>query len=245
MQRDGFPNVGPSESSHDFSVQVAGIAALAEPLRHALYRFVVAQSEPVSREQAAEAVGVAVHVAKFHLDRLVNDGLLDFEYRRPPDRRGPGAGRPAKVYRRSTHEFAVSLPERRYELAAQLLAQAVTDAVRDGVPPAQALRRAARKAGRSLGEMIFEHASSQPERPELREAVIRILEENGYEPRSELGGVLLINCPFRSLARDYTELVCGTNLDLLRGLLARVGGAKLEAKLDPGADRCCVRLQDK
>jgi predicted ArsR family transcriptional regulator len=57
--------------------------------------------------------------------------------------------------------------------------------------------------------------------------------------------VLLINCPFRSLARDYTELVCGTNLDLLRGLLARVGGAKLEAKLDPGADRCCVRLQDK
>jgi predicted ArsR family transcriptional regulator len=199
----------------------------------------------VSREQAAEAVGVAVHVAKFHLDRLVNDGLLDFEYRRPPDRRGPGAGRPSKVYRRSTHEFAVSLPERRYELAAQLLAQAVTDAVRDGAPPAQALRRAARKAGRSLGEMIYEHASSQPERPELREAVIRILEENGYEPRSELGGVLLINCPFRSLARDYTELVCGTNLDLLRGLLARVGGAKLEAKLDPGADRCCVRLQDK
>ena len=168
LSRDDFSTVGPSESSHDFSVQVAGIAALAEPLRHVLYRFVVAQSEPVSREQAAEAVGVALHVAKFHLDRLVNDGLLDFEYRRPPDRRGPGAGRPSKVYRRSTHEFVVSLPERRYEFAARLFAQAVTDAVRDGVPPAQALRRAARKAGRSLGEMLFEPASSQPERSELR-----------------------------------------------------------------------------
>jgi predicted ArsR family transcriptional regulator len=218
---------------------------LAEPLRRALYRFVVAQSEPVSREQAAEGAGVALHVAKFHLDRLVNNGLLDFEYRRPPDRGGPGAGRPSKVYRRSPHEFAVSLPARRYEFAAQLLAQAVTDTERDGVPVAEALQRAAREAGRSLGEAILERAGSQPGQSKLRDATILVLEESGYDPRREPGGVVLANCPFHSLARDYTELACGMNFDLIRGLLARVGGAKLDAKLDPGADRCCVRLQNK
>jgi len=239
MPRDGFTSAGPSVPPDDFSARVTGIAALAEPLRRALYRFVVIQSQPVSREQAAEGAGVALHVAKFHLDKLVNDGLLDFEYRRPPNRRGPGAGRPSKLYRRSPREFAVSLPERRYEFAAELLAQAVTDAERDGVPVAEALQRAAREAGRSLGEMIG------GSRSEPRDAVIRVLEESGYEPRSEPGGVLLANCPFHSLARDYTELACGMNLDLMRGLLSRVGGAKLDAKLDPGTDRCCVRLQDK
>ena len=72
----------------DFDAQVARVAALGEPVRRSLYRFVVAQPDAVSREQAAAGVGVAHHVAKFHLDRLESDGLLEVEYRRPPGR-GP------------------------------------------------------------------------------------------------------------------------------------------------------------
>ena len=66
----------------------------------------------MGREQAAAGVGVARHVAKFHLDRLVADGLLAFEYRRPGGRGGPGAGRPAKLYRPTDSGVDVSLPER-------------------------------------------------------------------------------------------------------------------------------------
>ncbi len=245
MARDDLIGAGSLVLSNDFDTRVTGIAALAEPQRRALYRFVVTQPQPVSREEAAEGAGVALHVAKFHLEKLVDDGLLDFEYRRPPHRRGPGAGRPSKLYRRSPREFAVSLPERRYELAAQLLAQAVSVSERDDVPVAEALRRAAGEAGRSLGETILDSAGSTPAQSALRDAVIGVLESSGYEPRCESGGVVLANCPFHSLAHDYTELACGMNLDLMTGLLARVPGARFDAKLDPGADRCCVTLKDK
>ena len=104
MRPESPHTVGPALARGDFEAGVAAVAALAEPARRALYAFVSGQDEPVSREQAAAGAGVARHVAKFHLDKLVEDGLLDFEFRRPPGRRGPGAGRPAKVYRRSERE---------------------------------------------------------------------------------------------------------------------------------------------
>ena len=62
-------------------------AALAEPVRRDLYLYVVGQPEPVSRDQAAAGVGVPRHTAKFHLDRLVEEGLLDTEFRRLSGRR--------------------------------------------------------------------------------------------------------------------------------------------------------------
>src|SRR5437763_14146356 len=85
----------------DLDSRLDRLAGLGEPVRRALYRFVVAQGAPVSREQAAAGLDVAHHVAKFNLDRLVEDGLLEAEYRRPEGRRGPGAGRPATLYRRA------------------------------------------------------------------------------------------------------------------------------------------------
>src|SRR5262245_38638769 len=96
----------------DLAEQAAGIGALADAVRRALYEYVVAQPDPVGREQAADAAGVALHTAKFHLDRLVDEGLLDVEFRRLGGRSGPGAGRPAKLYRRSARQWAVSLPSR-------------------------------------------------------------------------------------------------------------------------------------
>ena len=88
-------------ASDDFEEQIAGVASLAEPQRRALYRFVVDRSDAVSKDEAAAAMGVARSVAAFHLDRLVADGLLTTEFRRLTGRQGPGAGRPAKLYRRA------------------------------------------------------------------------------------------------------------------------------------------------
>ena len=134
----------------DFSAQVSGVGALAEPARRALYLYVVAQPEPASRDQAAAGAGLPRHSAKFHLDKLVAGGLLDTEYRRLSGRRGPGAGRPTKLYRRSSRQVAVTLPPRHYDLAGQILACAVEDAARDGVPVLQAVQCAAVDAGHRL-----------------------------------------------------------------------------------------------
>ncbi|HEY9382405.1 MAG TPA: hypothetical protein VIP80_02720, partial [Gemmatimonadales bacterium] len=99
--------------------QIAGLAALEEPARRALYCYVVNRHAEVGRDEAAQAVGVSRTLAGFHLDRLVEEGLLDTSFRRLSGRAGPGAGRPAKLYRRSDRQLEVALPERRYELAAR------------------------------------------------------------------------------------------------------------------------------
>ncbi|GAA0459146.1 helix-turn-helix transcriptional regulator [Actinoplanes campanulatus] len=226
--------------SENFAADVASVAALGDPVRRRLYRFVVAQGEPVSRETSASAIGVAFHVAKFHLDRLVADGLLDIEYRRPPGRGGPGAGRPAKLYRRVERDISVTLPERRYDLAGLVLAEAVTVATRGGVSLDAALRAAARTTGQAL---LQNHPTSETQEDGgERDVVTAVLARNGYEPRTVDGETLLGNCPFHSLAAQYTELVCGMNLDLIDGLLEADGPRGRCARLDPGPDRCCVTI---
>ena len=231
------------QPSDGFDARVASIAVLAEPVRRALYRFVVEQTGPVSREEAAAGIGVAFHTAKFHLDKLVDDGLLDVEYRRPAGRGGPGAGRPSKLYRRSSREVSVSVPDRHYELAGRLLARAVTDAEREDIPVSQALARTAHEEGRSLAKTVIASSGSMA-RSVLRDAIVQTLKDSGYEPRLDPAGVTLGNCPFHSLALEYTDLVCGMNLDLIGGLLSGLDRAGLEGTLDPAPGRCCVRLQN-
>ena len=237
------PPTNPTASSPDFDAQVVGIAALAEPIRRALYSYVVAQPGPVNRDQAAAGVDVARHVAKFHLDKLVDDGLLEVTYARPPGRGGPGAGRPAKLYRRSPREVAVSLPPRDYELAGRLLARAVTDAQRDGLPISDALAQAARDTGRTLGHRVRQEAGARPSRTKVLAATTDVLRDCGYEPRVEDGDVRLANCPFHALSKDYTDVVCGMNLELMSGLVEGLDRADFQARLEPCPGQCCVRLR--
>lgn len=221
--------------------QLTSVAALGDPLRRALYRFVAAQPDAVSRERAATGVGVAHHVAKFHLDRLEADGLLEVEYSRPPGRGGPGAGRPAKLYRRAARHIAVSLPERRYDLAGRVLAEAVTAAQRNGVALDRSLHAAASAAGRAVGERARPAAqSSDAARLDL---VGETLAGVGYEPRVAGDRIVLGNCPFHSLAEDYTALVCRMNLDLIDGMLSALPAPFVHATLDPAPGRCCVTIR--
>lgn len=150
--------------TEDLATKLTTIAALAEPARRDLYRYVAGQDRPVSREQASAATGLPHHAVKFHLDRLVEVGLLDVEYRRLTGRRSPGAGRPAKLYRRATRDLSVSVPERRYELAAWILADAVRDAA-GGVPLPVAVDRAAGAAGRRAGVRARGDAADAARRP--------------------------------------------------------------------------------
>jgi predicted ArsR family transcriptional regulator len=226
-------------NTKDFDRRVTSIAALAEPVRRALYLYVVGQPEPVGREQAAAAVGVAHHVAKFNLDKLEEEGLLDVEFSRPPGRRGPGAGRPAKLYRRTARQIEVSLPERRYDLAGQVMAQAITAAEQTATPISDTLAHAAREAGRVLGHEVRAKAGARPSQATTLKAVSDVLTEHGYEPRVADKA----NCPFHSLAQHHTELVCGMNLDLMNGLLEGLSPGALRAHLTPTPGMCCVTLE--
>jgi len=226
----------------DLDEDIAGVASLAEPQRRALYRFVVSRGDPVSKDEAAAAMGVARSVAAFHLDRLVADGLLTTEFRRLTGRQGPGAGRPAKLYRRAEREVAVSLPARQYDLAAGLLAAAVDDATRNSVPVADALTRVANERGRELGNRARDAAGKRPSRRALIDGAVTVLDEQGYEPVVDGGEVALANCPFHALVDEQRDLVCGMNRDLLCGMTEALGDDLLTARLAPSEGKCCVRL---
>ncbi|WP_255609401.1 metalloregulator ArsR/SmtB family transcription factor [Micromonospora sp. PLK6-60] len=201
-------------------MSLEAIGALREPARRAVYEYVAARPEPVSRNEVAEAVGIGRTLAAFHLDKLAEAGLLETAY--APRSGGPGAGRPAKLYRRSAAEHAVTLPPRDYRLLAEVLASAVERAGAEPAAYAAAREQGAKLAG---GELI----------PRLAAL--------GYEPFEDADGTIrLRNCPFHALARAHPPLVCGLNLALLAGL---AGDGGLDARLDPRPTGCCVALTSK
>jgi predicted ArsR family transcriptional regulator len=215
--------------AEELSVRASGIGALAEPVRHDLYQYVVQRGEPVSREQAAEALGLPLHTAKFHLDKLVDAGLLAVEFRRLTGRTGPGAGRPAKLYRRAEREVSVSLPQRRYDLAGEILATAVDRAATGAVEVDAAVREAAREAGLRAAEG--------------GQDLTEVLVDQGYEPRADADQVVLANCPFDALVREHTALVCGLNEQFVTGIVQGTGSTDWHACLEPEEGLCCVRLR--
>ena len=221
----------------ELSRQAARIGALAEPVRRRLYEYVAAQPDAVSREQAADGVDVPLHSAKFHLDRLVEEGLLETEFRRLTGRTGPGAGRPAKLYYRPEVEVAVSLPERRYDLVGDILAEGVERSQRAGTV-AEAVTAVATERGRAAGAT----ATSTPGDDESARAS-QALARHGYEPRPDGDDLLLVNCPFDALARQHTELVCGLNEAFVGGLLEGADCPHLCAQLEPEDGLCCVKVR--
>ena len=222
-----------------FDRNVTGIGVLADPVRRQLYRFVCSQDQPVSRDQAAQAVGVARHKAKFHLDKLEAEGLLEADYVRMTGRAGPGAGRPAKRYRRGRSEFAVILPARDYELAGHIMADAIADSARTGTPIFEALSTAAAVHGATIAAAATDRPSSADAALEI---AVRILTDHAYEPRRIDRTVVMANCPFRTLAVAHTDLVCRLNHSLLTGFADSVAPHLLDARLEPAEDRCCVIL---
>jgi predicted ArsR family transcriptional regulator len=209
--------------------RVATVSALDDPVRLALLDLVGRSESALSRDQAAQALGVTRRTAAFHLDRLAQEGLLAVEFRRLTGRTGPGAGRPSKLYRRTAQEVTVTIPERHYDLAGELLAAAVEESARSGEPARDALMRLAADAGRDLGTQAG--------------TLDDVLRDTGYEPRPDgQGGTLLGNCPFHRLAQRHTDTVCHLNLELLRGAADAVN-EQHTVVLDPGPGRCCVHIR--
>jgi predicted ArsR family transcriptional regulator len=207
------------------------VAVLSDPLRRRLLAFVTDAVEPVGRDEATAAMGIGRSLAGYHLDQLVEHGLLTVTYARRTGRVGPGAGRPAKLYQRAPVEVTVQLPPRDDTLVAHLLATAI-EADRSG-SARRALRTATRAAGRALGRTTGDV-----------EGVVEVLRDRGYAPLATDDGIRLRNCPFHHLVGEHLDLVCSLNKDLLSAV-ASEARVPLDAHLDPQPGRCCVVLRPR
>jgi predicted ArsR family transcriptional regulator len=219
----------------------AALGALEDDLRRSLYLFVRAQGRPVTREDAATGAGVSRKLAAFHLDKLVDRGLLVATYARPLGRGGRGAGRSSKYYEPSDREFDVTIPERRYDV----LSSAFLRALRSLKEGETAAGRAAEETGLEMGRAERQRLGIAPPGPERTMAVAtQVLEEAGYEPyRDDDGCVRIRSCPFHALAEQDRGLVCGMNERLIDGIVRGLGNETVGVVLDPVPEQCCVRLE--
>jgi predicted ArsR family transcriptional regulator len=227
----------------NFDQQLTGLAGLGDPIRRALYRYVADRSDPVSRDEAAHATGISRPLAAYHLDKLVDDGLLEPRYQRRGDRQGPGAGRPAKHYVRADRQIELSLPARDYAALAELLTAAV-----EGDPSGAArtaLHRAAATLGAELGTEATSWTAPDGDPDQVLAVVCQALAARGYEPHADADGTIrLRNCPFDRIAAQHRQLICGANHAMIQTLTDQVDGdpPSLRAVLDPQPGRCCVSL---
>jgi len=218
---------------------IEAIALLDEPNRRRLYDLVALNPEPVGRDEAAAALEISRELAAFHLDRLVEGGLLATEYRRRSGRSGPGAGRPAKLYRRANRDVAVALPPRHYDLAADVMATALDRLAGDS--GAAVAADVARERGRAAGAEARRTSEGRQSRGRVLTLLSDVVRGAGYEPAVDAGtGTLTLrNCPYHALAAEHRELTCGMNIAWAEGVVESLGAA-VRAELAPAPGRCCV-----
>jgi predicted ArsR family transcriptional regulator len=209
------------------------VAGLADPVRRRLYAVVADAPEPITKDDAAAAVGISRSLAAYHLERLAADGLLATSFARRSGRQGPGAGRPAKLYRPTQAEVQLQLPPRDDRLLAQLLAAAIEAS--DSAETREALLETAR----AEGERAARELSSGD-----RKRVLALLASRGYAPCVRDGDIQLRNCPFHHLVEDHRDLVCTLNLALLDAIVT-AKAKRYHAELDPQPNNCCVVLRDQ
>jgi predicted ArsR family transcriptional regulator len=213
---------------HDLNETILRLCVLDDPARWAAYLAVRTGGRPLTRAEVADEVGISVRLAAFHLEKLLSEGFLEATYER--DERSAGVGHPAKRYRPTGLELEVSIPPRRYDLAAEILAEALEANSLD--PPLESLADVAAEYGRQVGR----RAGARKGGSRLMTA-LRVV---GYEPATAGDDVVLRNCPFRHVAQARPEIICQMNRAFVAGVLAGTKSRPLHALLSPSTGRCCV-----
>jgi predicted ArsR family transcriptional regulator len=220
------------------------LAVLQDPVRRGLYAHVRDAYRPITREQASAALGISRKLAAFHLDKLVEAGLLVGHPEAAARTRK--VGRTPKVYETSGTEIQINIPAREHVLLADILLDAI---LREGAtgPTAQAVVRTAAERGQQLGRGQGRPGRAGRLGTERALALAEeALQELGFQPsRESPTSVALRNCPFHPLAAKAPELVCELNRAFIAGYLAGIDGRTVDAVLEPRPGQCCVRLRTR
>lgn len=214
---------------------LAAVATLATGTRRDLYLLTLAP-EGVTADRGADRLGISRSTAVHHLERLLDEGLVEASFERLTGRSGPGAGRPAKIYRGADREVDVTIPPRQYRLAADLLARAVAAS---GMTT-EALVGIARAAGQDIGTRAADRSAGAVGN---RDAVALLRERGAMPERLDDGTVVLRNCPFKGLVAGNEEVVCAMHEALTAGVLEGLGAGDLRIERGHRPDACCVALR--
>jgi predicted ArsR family transcriptional regulator len=192
------------------------------------YLRVTDAAQPVGA--VATAVGLHENTARFHLDALIESGLVrrEAEPRNQP-------GRPRVLYRAQP----VASDQQYQQLAAAM--------VRHFAGPLDDRGSRAEAAGEAWGAELL--AALPPAPVEALPRLVGCLARLGYQPEllpEPTPSIALRPCPYAELVAEHPEIVCRMHLGLMRGLLDDTG-AWMVGALEPyaTADTCIVRLVER
>lgn len=195
---------------------------------------------PLGIAEVAQLLGIHPNTVRFHVDHLVERGLVE---QVPTSPRGPG--RPASMFR-AIRQMDPGGP-RAYRVLAEILSQGLATAEEPGVE-AVALGRAWGRA----------RAGSPGKQKSVRRStavgqMVDVLDEVGFAPeRDGLADgdhirIGLRHCPFLELAQSRPEVICPAHLGVMQGLAEGWRAPFTVDRLEPFAepDLCLVHLLPK
>jgi predicted ArsR family transcriptional regulator len=194
---------------------------------------------PLSASEIAGRAGIHPSTARFHLDALMADGVIERMVAEPC-----GPGRPRVVYR--ARPGTALGGERRYRVLAEILLAYLTSAASGSAAAAAA------DAGRAWGEHVIPRAAPfhQVGCAEAVTRVLAMLDDLAFAPETVAGDgdmpaqVRLRHCPFLELAEHHSDIVCSLHLGLIQGAFAGLQSPVTAAELIPFGepDACVVHL---
>jgi predicted ArsR family transcriptional regulator len=182
------------------------LAAAGDPQLRRVLLYARSRHDPFTAHEVALALGVHRNIARNRLDRLAGAGFLTVSPERRGGRGGPGAGRPANVYRVAPELEAIEFPDRRL---AELIGLLV------GKLPARSREKALREAGEDFGRSLAAAASLKAS-GNVRTGLQRVCDALGSlgfqaSVHSFAGDTAILEtptCPLRPLVVKWPDAGC-------------------------------------
>jgi predicted ArsR family transcriptional regulator len=226
--------VNTPETSHQESRRHR---ALGDATRRSLLEALGRTTEPLDARTLANLVGLHVNTVRWHLDILVEAGIVAREATE-----AAGRGRPPYGYRLSAGTL-IDGPQ-----GVSFLTQVLADVVARTDPEVgSTVEQAGRVRGRALIRPRLGAKGADTE--EAVGVVVQLLERLGFEPRVQRvrrgRRIAMRPCPFGELAAEHPSVVCRAHLGLMRGVLDTLRSPIEATALEPFVkpNLCLVHLE--
>lgn len=192
---------------------------LSDPTRYYIYQYITKRHQEVTVQEVADNFSIHPNVARLHLTKLEDVNMLVSETKKT----GKG-GRPSRLYRLSDEVIQLHFPFRDYMLLSKLAIQTMVSLGEEG-------KKALYLTGKSFGAEVIEQelAKKSLSGNELDfDQKINILKSAatlaGFYPEFEVNSdqtkiyFQIYNCPFKEVAQEHKDAVCGTHQEFLKGM---------------------------